>query len=283
MIETAYDYHGEIAWCPGCGDFMILDALKLALHELNIDPGKLAVVSGIGQAAKLPHYMKCNCVNGLHGRALPLATGVKAANKSLTVVAVGGDGDMYGEGGNHLIHCIRRNPDITNLVCNNMVYGLTKGQGSPTTELGTKTTTQPYGVTSTPLNPLMLALACGATFVARAAASDMKRTSEIIKRAISHKGYALVDIFQPCVSFNKKNTWQWLQASTKWLDEGHDAANFTEAVKLTMEHEPYPLGIFYQVEGRPSFEELQAPYRNEGGKALWEREPKLDFVKKMLG
>lgn len=283
MIGTAYDYNGEIAWCAGCGDFKILDALKLALHGLDIDPLKLAVVSGIGQAAKMPHYLKCHCVNGLHGRALPLATGVKASNRGLTVIAVGGDGDMYGEGGNHFVHCIRRNPDITNIVCNNMIYGLTKGQGSPTTERGTRTTTQPRGVTSTPLNPLALALACGATFVARASAADTERTVEIIKRAISHKGYALVDIFQPCVSFNKKNSWQWLQSSTRWLDDGHNAADFTAAVSLAMESEPYPLGIFYQINGNPCFEEVQAPYEKGDDSPLWNRKPNLDFVKKMLG
>lgn len=283
MIETAYDYNGEIAWCPGCGDFKILDALKLALRGLEIDPLKLAVVSGIGQAAKMPHYMKCHCVNGLHGRALPLATGVKAADRSLTVVAVGGDGDMYGEGGNHFIHCIRRNPDITNIVCNNMIYGLTKGQGSPTTELGTKTTTQPRGVTNAPLNPLAVALACGATFVARASAADAERTAEIIRRAISHKGYALVDIFQPCVSFNKKNTWQWLQSSTRWLDDGRDTADLMAAFSLAMKSDPYPLGIFYQTEDKPCFEEVQAPYEKGDARPLWDREPNLDFVKKMLG
>lgn len=283
MIGTAYDYNGEIAWCAGCGDFKILDSLKLALHELDVDPLKLVVVSGIGQAAKMPHYMKCNCVNGLHGRALPLAAGIKASDRSLTVIAVGGDGDMYGEGGNHFVHCIRRNPDITNIVCNNMIYGLTKGQGSPTTERGTKTTTQPRGVTSTPLNPLALALACGATFVARASAADAERTAEIIKHAISHKGYALVDIFQPCVSFNKKNTWQWLQSSTRWLDAGHDTSDFMAAVSLTRESEPYPLGIFYRAESGPSFEEAQAPYEKGDNSPLWSREPKLDFVKKMLG
>lgn len=282
MIKTTYDYNGEIAWCPGCGDFKILEALKLALHELNVDPLKLAVASGIGQAAKMPHYMKCNCVNGLHGRALPLATGIKASNRDLTVIAVGGDGDMYGEGGNHLVHCIRRNPDITNIICNNMVYGLTKGQGSPTTEIGTKTTTQPRGVTSMPLNPLALSLACGATFVARSSAADVKRTKEIIKQAITHKGYALVDVFQPCVSFNKKNTWQWLRASTRWLDAGHDASDFNAAMKLTQENDPYPLGIFYRTEGRPTFEEVQAPYENSRGGPLWDREPNLDFVKRML-
>lgn len=282
MTETIYDYHGEVAWCTGCGDYRILDALKLALQELGIAPRDLAAVSGIGQAAKMPHYFICNCVNGLHGRALPLATGVKAANKNLTVIAIGGDGDMYGEGGNHFIHTIRRNPDITNIVCNNMIYGLTKGQGSPTTELGTKTTTQPFGVTNQPLNPLMLALACGATFVARSAASDYKKTQEIIKEAITHKGYALVDIFQPCVSFNKKNTWQWLQASTKWLGEEHDATDFSAAFKLTMANDPYPLGIFYQVKGRPTFDESQPLYQQGDDSALWERDPNLTFVEETL-
>lgn len=282
MTETIYDYKGEVAWCPGCGDFRILDALKLALQDLQIDPRNLAAVSGIGQAAKMPHYFVCNCVNGLHGRALPLATGVKAANKNLVVLAIGGDGDMYGEGGNHFVHTIRRNPDITNIVCNNMIYGLTKGQGSPTTELGTRTTTQPYGVKTMPLNPLMLALAAGATFVARTAASELQKTKEILKRAISHKGYALVDIFQPCVSFNKKNTWQWLQTSTKWLDGRHDPTDLNEALKLTQDKEPYPLGIFYQVEGRPTFDEQQAPYEKGDMRPLWEREPNLRFVQEML-
>lgn len=283
MIKTAYDYDSEIAWCPGCGDFKILEALKLALHEMEVDPLKLAVVSGIGQAAKLPHYMKCHCVNGLHGRALPAAVGIKGSNRSLTVIAVGGDGDMYGEGGNHFIHCIRRNPDITNIVCNNMIYGLTKGQGSPTTEIGTKTTTQPRGVTSIPLNPLALALVCGATFVARASAASAEHMKDIIKRAVKHKGYALIDIFQPCVSFNKKNTWQWLQAGTRLLGPEHDSTNFAEAIKLTQESDPYPLGIFYQSAERPTFEEVQAPYENGNDTPLWDRERKLDFVKKMLG
>lgn len=282
MTETIYDYKGEIAWCPGCGDYRILDALKLALQELEIDPRNLAAVSGIGQAAKMPHYFICNCVNGLHGRALPLATGVKGANKNLTVLAIGGDGDMYGEGGNHFIHTLRRNPDITNIVCNNMIYGLTKGQGSPTTERGTKTATQPYGVKAVPLNPLMLALSGGATFVARAAASELQKMKEIFKRAISHKGYALVDILQPCVSFNKKNTWQWLQASTKWIDEKHDPADLIEAVRLAHSKDPYLLGIFYQVEGIETFAEQQAPYEKGEMKPLWERKPNLQFVREML-
>lgn len=283
MAGTAFDYTGEISWCPGCGDYKILEALKGALSELELNPLDVVVASGIGQAAKMPHYLQCHSVNGLHGRALPLATGIKASNTRLTVIAVGGDGDMYGEGGNHFIHTIRRNPDITNIVCNNMVYGLTKGQASPTTPVGTRTATQPDGVTSRPLNPLLLALSCGATFVARASAADAKRTKEIIKQAIRHKGYALVDIFQPCVSFNKVNTWQWLAGATKWMDENRDASDMEQAVKLAMENDPYPLGIFYRTEPHETFEESRAPYANGDDTPLYERKPKLDEVWKLMG
>jgi len=282
MIKTEFDYTEEISWCPGCGDYKILESLKMALSELGLDPKAVVVASWIGQAAKMPHYLKCYCVNGLHGRALPLATGIKASNRSLTVIAVGGDGDMYGEGGNHFIHAIRRNPDITNIVCNNMVYGLTKGQGSPTTEIGMKTPTQPFGVTSKPLNPLLLALSSGATFVARASAADTERTKNIIVKAIKHKGYALIDIFQPCVTFNKINTWQWLMKSTKWLDEERDASDKFEAMRLSMESSPYPLGIIYRTEPGRTFEENQAPYETNDDTPLYARAPSLESVRKLL-
>ncbi|MHC4574654.1 MAG: thiamine pyrophosphate-dependent enzyme, partial [Planctomycetota bacterium] len=155
----------DIAWCPGCGNFPILKILTQALAELQIEPTNLVVVSGIGQAAKIPHYFKTNCFNGLHGRALPPATAIKATNPHLTVIAESGDGDMYGEGGNHLLHTIRRNPDITNIVHNNMVYGLTKGQASPTSQLGFKTPVQVAGVFLEPFNPLAVAIALDASFV----------------------------------------------------------------------------------------------------------------------
>ena len=195
---------------------------------------------------------------------------------------MGGDGDMYGEGGNHFMHAIRRNPDITNIVCNNMIYGLTKGQGSPTTAIGMKTSTQPFGVTSKPLNPLLLALSCGATFVARASAADADRTKNIIVKAIKHKGYALVDIFQPCVSFNKVNTWQWLSKSTKWLDEDRDASDKLEAMRLSMETDPYPLGIIYRSEHEKTFEENQAPYETGDDTPLYARTPALENIRKLL-
>jgi len=280
--KNAFDYEGEISWCPGCGDFNILESLKTALHELGMNPLDVVVVSGIGQAAKMPHYLKCNSVNGLHGRALPVATGIKASNRNLTVIAVGGDGDMYGEGGNHFMHAIRRNPDITNIICNNMIYGLTKGQGSPTTPIGTVTPTQPSGVASTPLNPLLIALSCGATFVARASAADAGLTKEIIVRAIKHKGYSMIDIFQPCVSFNKTKSWQWLLKNTKWLDSARDASDILEAMRLSMQTDPYPLGIIYEKTSRTTFEENCAPYQQGDSTPLYLRTPKTDSVKKLL-
>ena len=206
MTEQKFDLPNfDIAWCPGCGDFSILKTLKQALKELTIEPKNLVMVSGIGQAAKIPHYLKCNLFNGLHGRALPPATAIKAANPSLVVIAESGDGDMYGEGGNHFIHTIRRNPGITNIVHNNMVYGLTKGQASPTSQIGFKTPLQVNGVLAEPFNPLAVAISLNAGFVARAFSGDPDQTKDIFKKAIEYNGYALVDVFQPCVTFNKIN------------------------------------------------------------------------------
>ena len=204
-----YDFEHaiDIAWCPGCGNFRILKSVKDALEELELDPRIVVFVSGIGQAAKTPQYMDVHYFNGLHGRTLPAATAIKASNRGLTVIAESGDGDMYGEGGNHFMHAIRRNPDITNIVHNNMVYALTKGQASPTTRQGFVTPVQTQGVTEEPFNPIAVAIALDASFVARAFAGDARQTTDIIKKAVTHKGYALVDIFQPCVTYNKVNTY----------------------------------------------------------------------------
>lgn len=280
--KTIFDYEGEISWCPGCGDYKILEALKGALVELGISPHNLVVVSGIGQAAKMPHYMKCHLFNGLHGRALPVATGIKASNPRMTVIAVGGDGDMYGEGGNHFMAAIRRNPNLLNLVCNNMIYGLTKGQASPTSPRGLVTTTTPRGVANEPMNPVAVALACGATFVARGFAGDVDQLKDLIKRAIVHKGYALVDVFQPCVSFNKTNTWQWFTANTYKLDADRDASDLAQAMALALEHEPYPLGLIYEKQGLPSFEETQAPWQSGKTEPLFMRPPKRDELKNFM-
>jgi len=245
----------DIAWCPGCGNYGILNVLKKTLDELGIQPEKMVLVSGIGQAAKIPHYFRTNFFNGLHGRALPPATAIKASNPSLTVIAESGDGDMYGEGGNHFIHTIRRNPGITNIVHNNMVYGLTKGQASPTSQAGFKTPIQVGGVFLEPFNPIAVALALDATFVARAFIGDQDRTREIFKKALMHKGYALVDVFQPCFTFNKINTFQWFREHTYYLDDTHDVHNRNQAFQKAVETDKLPLGVFYENTGRKTFEE----------------------------
>ncbi len=261
----------DIAWCPGCGNFGILNVVKQALAELNLPPQSLAMVSGIGQAAKAPHYFDCHLFNGLHGRALPPATAIKASNPELTVICESGDGDIYGEGGNHFIHTIRRNPDITNIVHDNMVYGLTKGQASPTSRIGFKTPVQVEGVFEEPFNSLSVAIALNASFVARAYIGDIEKTKEILKKAIQHKGYALVDIFQPCVSFNKVNTFQWFKENTYYLEESHDPADRVAAFRRSIEDQKLPLGIFYLNPGRPVFEQDLCAYEG-GGAPLFKRE-----------
>lgn len=246
----------DIAWCPGCGNFPILNIMKMALSELDIPPTEAVICSGIGQAAKAPHYLRVHYFNGLHGRALPPATAIKIANPSLTVLVESGDGDTYGEGGNHFLHTIRRNPDITNIVHNNMVYGLTKGQASPTSEKGMQTPVQVNGVVLEPFNPLAVALSCGATFVARAFAGDIMQAKDIVKEAIRHKGYALVDLFQPCVVFNKQNTYQWFKANTYYLDPNHDRTNKAKAFEIALDGSRLALGVVYQETGRPTYETL---------------------------
>ena len=252
----------DIAWCPGCGNFPTLKTLKRALAELQIKPVDLVLVSGIGQAAKIPHYLRTNVFNGLHGRALPAATAIKAANPALTVIAESGDGDMYGEGGNHFIHTIRRNPNITNIVHNNMVYGLTKGQASPTSQKGFVTPVQVRGVFLEPFNPLAVAVALDASFVARAFAGDIEKTTEIIKKAIEHNGYALVDIFQPCVTFNRLNTIQWFKENTYYLND-HDPSDRQKAFEKATETEKLPLGVFYQSPQKTAFEENTGIYEEK--------------------
>ena len=284
MKKSDYDLENiDIAWCPGCGNFGILNVLKDALAELNLQPEKLVLVSGIGQAAKLPHYLECNLFNGLHGRYLSSATAIKAVNPNLTVIAVSGDGCTYGEGGNHFVHTIRRNPDITNIVHNNMVYGLTKGQASPTSRIGFKTPVQIDGVFELPFNPIAVAIALDASFVARAFIGDTVRTKEIIKKAIQHKGYALVDIFQPCVSFNRVNTYEWFKQNTYYLEETYDPYNRLEAFKRAIETERLPLGIFYINPDKKTFEENLIVYR-ENKEPVIRRDlnKRLEFVQKIF-
>ncbi len=271
----------DVAWCPGCGDFFILQTLKEALAELEIKPENLVMVSGIGQAGKLPHYLKCNLFNSLHGRSLSPAVAIKAVNPELTVIDVSGDGCMYGEGGNHFIHNIRRNPDITNIVHNNMVYGLTKGQASPTSRTKLKTALQVEGVFLEPFNPISIAIALKASFVARTFCKDVDETREILKKAIKHKGYALVDIFQPCVTFNKVNTYQWFEENTYYLEDSHDPYDINQAFKRSMETDKFPLGIFYINQDRNTFEENLEPYL-EDKTPIYQRKVDLEKLQTLI-
>lgn len=263
MSGNAYLRTGcDVAWCPGCGNFGILKIVSETLQELGLDSNLTVLVSGIGQAAKIPQYLNVHYFNGLHGRALPPATAIKATNRNLIVIAESGDGDMYGEGGNHFLHCIRRNPDLTNIVHNNMVYGLTKGQASPTSPRGFVTPLQVDGVILEPFNPLAVAIALDASFVARTYVGYAEETRAILKAAILHKGYALVDLLQPCVTFNKLNTYRWFEAHTSMLPADHDSSDRVKAFARACEEEPLRLGIFYQ-KNKPIFEEQLAAYKDD--------------------
>ncbi|MFW9993283.1 MAG: thiamine pyrophosphate-dependent enzyme [Candidatus Odinarchaeota archaeon] len=251
----------DIQWCPGCGNFGILRIMKTTLAELDLKSKNVIFVSGIGQAAKFPQYLKCHYFNGLHGRSLPAALAIKAANPEMTVICESGDGCSYGEGGNHFVHTILRNPDITNIVHNNMVYGLTKGQASPTSQYGFMTPVQVSGVTNEPFNPLAIAIALEASFVARVYVGNPEHAKEVFKEAIQHKGYALVDVFQPCVTYNKINTYQWFKSNT-YIMEDHDPTDKEAAFKLSTEKkDKLPLGIFYK-NPKPTFEDLNDGYAN---------------------
>jgi 2-oxoglutarate ferredoxin oxidoreductase subunit beta len=249
-----YDSGVEISWCPGCGNFGILAAMKDALSSMEIPPEKILIISGIGQAAKTPHYIKSNFFHALHGRAIPLATGAKIANHELTIVVNSGDGDCYGEGGNHFMHAIRRNIDITVLVHNNKVYGLTKGQASPTSDEGMVTKIQSDGVLSETFNPLSVALALGAGFVARSFSGKPEHLSGIIQEGIKHRGFSLIDILQPCVSFNHVNTFDWYRKRVYDLfEEGYLPDDLNRAMELSRAWgDKIPIGIIYKKE-KPSY------------------------------
>ncbi len=246
----AYDCDYENKWCPGCGNFGILNAMKKALADQEIPPDRVLIVSGIGQAGKTPHFLKCNYFHGLHGRAVPVATGAKLANHDLNILVNMGDGDCYGEGGNHLLAAIRRNIDITLLVHNNMVYGLTKGQASPTSAHGFVTKAQPQGVAGEALNPLALAISQGAGFVARGYNGKMEHLSRLIREGMRHKGLSLIDILQVCVSFNHVNTAGFYNERVYELDESEYPVDDWHRAMDTARiwGDRIPIGIFYKKE-----------------------------------
>jgi 2-oxoglutarate ferredoxin oxidoreductase subunit beta len=260
----------EPAWCPGCGNFPMLKAFKQALAELEIRPENILVISGIGQSSKFPHYLRCNTFNGIHGRALPVATGARLANPNLKVVVTVGDGDQYGEGGNHLLAAFRRNPDLTLVIHNNQIYALTKGQASPTTEPGTKTLMQPGGVTYPPLHALALAVAQECSWVGRGFAGDAAHLTVLYKQAMEHKGLALLEVLQPCVTFNRVNTFKWYQSRVYRVEEepGYDPTNELMAYQKAKEWgERIPTGVIF-TKPRPIMEEAFA-VMDKGPIATW--------------
>ena len=252
--KNIFDADRETAWCPGCGNFPLRKSLAEALAGLDITPDRIAMFTGIGQAAKMPHYIRVNGFNGLHGRALPPALGFRMVNPELKVIVESGDGDTYGEGGNHILHNIRRNPDIAHFVHDNKIYGLTKGQASPTTGVEIKTEVQPYGITADPFNPIKFAVAMGASFVARAFVGNQDHLIEMMQAAIEHEGYALVDILQPCVTFNKVNTYQWYSKRSYVLDDDYDPTDYRAALDKSEEWgNEIPLGVIYKNDNKKPF------------------------------
>ena len=279
--QKSYDMPQEKAWCPGCGNYGLHRNLKEVLAELEIEPQELVMVSGIGQAAKLPQYTKAHMFNGLHGRSLPAAMAIKSANPQMTVIVTSGDGCTYGEGGNHFLAQIQRNEDIVNIVHNNMVYGLTKGQASPTSLKGMKTKVQNDGVLNEPFNPLAVAIAMGATFVARVYQGNKEQTRRVFKEAIEHRGYALVDCFVECVAMNKINTSQWYKDHTYELEDSHDPTDKVQAFARALEDGDYPTGVFYKQEGKPVFWEQSAAYRDDQ-RPLYQRTVDMERLKKAI-
>lgn len=258
MTDTKlFNVEKEITWCPGCGDYLILKALKQAFVELGLSPTDTAVVSGIGQAAKTPHYINTNGYNGLHGRGLPAACGIHIANQDLNLFVVTGDGDAFSEGGNHFLHNIRRNLNLVHLVYDNQIYGLTKGQGSPTTKMDQVTTSQTKGVYTEALQPIALALSLNCGFIARGFAGDLQEMVDLIKAAYHYDGYAFIDILQPCVSFNKVNTYQWYKERVYKLDSTYDKGNKLQAyLKAEEWDDQIPTGIIYQVDKKSYFKNI---------------------------
>lgn len=255
-MSTIKDFSGHTpSWCPGCGDWGIGAALKTAFVQLGYTPSSVLAVFGIGCSGNMNDFLNAYAIHSLHGRALPNAIGIKLAQHDKPVIAVVGDGDCYGEGGNHLIHACRGNHDLTVIVHDNSVYGLTTGQVAPTAQKGLKSKSTPAGIIEVPVNPLSLAITQGATFVAQAFAGDVPHLIEMIKKGIAHRGFSLINVLQPCVTFNKVNTYQYYREKSYKLPENFDRSDINSALvtaQAPTQSEKFPLGVIYQVK-RPTF------------------------------
>ncbi|KLV33888.1 2-oxoacid:ferredoxin oxidoreductase subunit beta [Priestia megaterium] len=266
-MATFKDFRNSVKpnWCPGCGDFSVQAAIQRASANVGLEPHELAVISGIGCSGRISGYINSYGFHGIHGRALPIAQGVKMANRDLTVIASGGDGDGFAIGMGHTVHAIRRNIDVTYIVMDNQIYGLTKGQTSPRSEVGFKTKSTPQGSIESSLSVMELALTSGATFVAQSFSTNLKELTSLIEQGIQHKGFSLINVFSPCVTYNKVNTYDWFKENLTSLStiEGYDANNRMQAMQTLMEHNGLVTGLIYQNVHQPSYQQLVHGYSEE--------------------
>src|SRR4051812_22625390 len=266
-MATFKDFRNDVKpnWCTGCGDFSVQAAMQRAAANVGLEPENLAVISGIGCSGRISGYINSYGFHGIHGRSLPIAQGVKMANRDLTVIASGGDGDGYAIGMGHTVHAIRRNVDITYIVMDNQIYGLTKGQTSPRSAVGFKTKSTPMGSIEQAISPMEMALSVGATFVAQSFSTDLKDLTALIEAGIRHKGFSLINVFSPCVTYNKINTYDWFKENLTKLStiEGYDPNNKEMAMQTLMQHEGLVTGLIYQNTEQPSYQELVSGYSDE--------------------
>ncbi|MBM7552672.1 2-oxoacid:ferredoxin oxidoreductase subunit beta [Thalassobacillus pellis] len=259
-MATFKDFRNKVKpnWCPGCGDFSVQASIQRAAANVGLEPEDLAVISGIGCSGRISGYINSYGFHGIHGRVLPIAQGVKMANRNLKVIASGGDGDGFAIGMGHTIHAIRRNLDITYIVMDNQIYGLTKGQTSPRSEMGFKTKSTPEGSIESAVNVMEMALSAGATFVAQSFSSDLKELTSLIEQGIEHEGFSLINVFSPCVTYNKVNTYDWFKENLVSLDdiEGYDNSNRSKAMSTLMEHNSLVKGLIYQNKTQKSYQDL---------------------------
>lgn len=282
-MATFKDFRNKIKpnWCPGCGDFSVQASIQRAAANVGLEPEDLAIVSGIGCSGRISGYINAYGFHGIHGRSLPIAQGLKMANRELTVVASGGDGDGFAIGMGHTVHAIRRNLNVTYIVMDNQIYGLTKGQTSPRSQVGFKTKSTPEGSVETTLAPLEIAMASGATFVAQSLSSNLKQLTHVIEEGIKHEGFSLINVFSPCVTFNKINTYDWFKEHVVDLDDipDYDSTNRIMAMSKIMETEGMLCGVIYQNKESRSYEDKVPGFKKE---ALVKQDLKLseeDFDK----
>lgn len=263
-MTTFKDFRNNVKpnWCPGCGDFSVQAAIQRAAANVGLEPENLAVISGIGCSGRISGYINSYGLHGIHGRSLPIAQGVKMANRDLTVIASGGDGDGFAIGMGHTIHSIRRNIDITYIVMDNQIYGLTKGQTSPRSAVGFKTKSTPEGSIEQAISPMEMALTAGATFVAQGFSTDLKELTALIEAGMKHKGFSLINVFSPCVTYNKVNTYDWFKENLTKLSsiENYDSSSREEAMQTLMKHKSLVTGLIYQNTEQRSYQELLTSY-----------------------